>query len=258
MEDACSQRCFYVCVLENLDKVGRRSCTATANNWDMNSASDKTDEVKIEALASAIPVDAVQQQLAGTQLLCARRKLDDGYVSRLSTSGYRALIPPSFSGLFIVAEDELVLVRTIVARVHIHPLRIDAHDDRLAPVRICDRLDRTRPVPLPAVRAQSLNGVDRLGADGHLVGARAEVGAGDLERGARRAVRVDAVFDAPADCERDEDGLGGRAHDGEHGLVPEGRLPEGGDVEEADLVGPCGVVPCCERDGLTEVAYGAG
>lgn len=78
MEDACSQRCFYVCVLENLDKVSRRSCTATGDNWDMNSAPDKTDEVKIEALARAIAVDAVQQQLAGTELLCARRKLDDG------------------------------------------------------------------------------------------------------------------------------------------------------------------------------------
>lgn len=157
-----------------------------------------------------------------------------------------------------MAEDELVLVRTVIARVHIHPLRIDAHDDRLAPIRVCDRLNRTRPVPLPAIRAQSLDGVDRLGADGHLVRARAEVRAGDLERGARRAVRVDAVLDAAADRERDEDGLGGGAHDGEHGLVPEGRVPEGGDVEEADLVGPGGVVPCGERDGLPEVAHRAG
>ncbi len=55
----------------------------------------------------------------------------------------------------------------------------------------------------------------------------------------------------PADGERQEHPLGGRAHDVQHRRPPVGR---GGDVEEADLVGPLGVVGGGDRHRIAGVA----
>ena len=75
-----------------------------------------------------------------------------------------------------------------------------------------------------------------------------EIHAFDLERGAGHAVQIDGgVVDATAKGEQDEDVSHSSAHDSEHRLVVRQGVPEGCGVEQGELIGTHGVVPCCEH-----------
>jgi len=75
-----------------------------------------------------------------------------------------------------------------------------------------------------------------------------EIHAFNLEHGAGHAIRIDGgVVDATAKGEQDEDVSHSSVHDGEHWLVVQQGVLEGHGVEQGELIGAHGVVPCCEH-----------
>jgi hypothetical protein len=114
------------------------------------------------------------------------------------------------------------------------PIRLKNHFNRRPP-RLLQPPHFTRRTST-AGGDELLDRIHGLAANGHLVGAGAEVRARDLERGAQGAVGVRRVLDPAADGERHEHLGRGRAHDGEHRLVREQRRGERRDVQQADPV----------------------
>jgi hypothetical protein len=72
-----------------------------------------------------------------------------------------------------------------------------------------------------------------------------EIHAFNLERGAGHAIQINGgVADATAKGERDEDVSRSSVHDSEHQLVVWQGVPEGCGVEQGELIGAHGIVPC--------------
>lgn len=143
-----------------------------------------------EGRGDAVAVDAVDEQLAGPERLHRARHLHDVEPRPLAAALQRALVPAErLAGGTASAAAERT--RVVGERVplcgggvrHPHAARVDRDDARLRAVLCGDGLDRGRAVARASaleVRAGSLR---RVGAEGDLVRAGAEVGVGDLQRG---------------------------------------------------------------------------
>jgi hypothetical protein len=258
MEDAGGERGLDARVREHVDKVLRRARAAARDDGDAHGRADHAQQLRVESGARPVAVDAVHEELARAEARRALRELHDGQRARLAPARHRALVPPRLARVGRAGRAVHERVRARVRRgVDERAARVDGDDDGLAAVRSRDALDRARAVRHPATREQPLDRAHRVRADADLVRARAEVRGGDLARGARRAVGVRGVRDPAADGERDVDRRGGGAHDREHRLVAQRRVPEGRDVQQAQLVRAPRRVPRRERDGLAEVPHRA-
>src|SRR5712672_3501975 len=148
MKNSCRQRRLNACLLKYIHKVLHVPRSAARHDRDVHGAPHEIHEVEIESASCAVPIDAIQQDLPCTEYLHAARKLDDGQVSRFSSTRDGALVPPSLARFFPRAQHDLVLPRPIerLCVLDVHPPRVDRHDDGLTSVRTRDRLDGAAPV----------------------------------------------------------------------------------------------------------------
>eukprot|EP00312_Isochrysidales_sp_CCMP1244_P035710 CAMPEP_0202757430 /NCGR_PEP_ID=MMETSP1388-20130828/16363_1 /ASSEMBLY_ACC=CAM_ASM_000864 /TAXON_ID=37098 /ORGANISM="Isochrysis sp, Strain CCMP1244" /LENGTH=373 /DNA_ID=CAMNT_0049425321 /DNA_START=49 /DNA_END=1168 /DNA_ORIENTATION=+ len=262
VKDGRGERRLDLRAAEDLAEVLGRAGARRGNHRDRDGRLEHRHERQVEAGVLPVAVDAVDEQLAGPERLHCARHLHDVEPRPLAAALQRALVPAErLAGGTASAAAERA--RVVGERVplcgggvrHPHAARVDRDDARLRAVLCGDGLDRGRAVARASaleVRAGSLR---RVGAEGDLVRAGAEVGVGDLQRGRACSLRVDEVLDAASDAERDEAGARRLGEHFEHRQVRQRALAEARDVEESDLVCPLLVVPPRQRHRLAQVAH---
>eukprot|EP00754_Rhynchopus_humris_P016289 Rhum_TRINITY_DN14506_c20_g1::Rhum_TRINITY_DN14506_c20_g1_i1::g.95513::m.95513 len=255
VEDASRQRGVRVCLPEHLGEVVGVACARGGNHRDRDVRLHVAHKSRLEALVLPVVVDAVEQDLAGAELLRRLRKRARGEVDGFAASLRGALVPAL--RLAVRARGQRLERLALNGLLLVDALRVDGDDDGLRTVALGDGGDGARlAVELLRVRQVLQRRVHRVGAQRHLVGAGAEV----LARHVDGAVELAAVgvregADAAADAERHEDALRCLPQHLEHGLVLERRAAEGRDVQEGDLVGAVLVVTLRQLHRLAQVAH---
>lgn len=158
------------------------------------------------ARARAVLVDAVEQDLARAQGDGGDGALLGADVAPLPSPRDRALVPAQRLPRRARPRGGQHRVARVGGGGHVDAARVDGHNHRLGAVAGADLLNRRPPAPHPARRVVRLRRRHRVGADGHLVGAGAEVGGGDVDGGVGRAGGVNQRPDAAAHRQRHEHG----------------------------------------------------